>query len=181
MDSLSPSLRALLLIAVTLYPATLPAEIYTWTREDGTTVYSDVPHPDATELPEPQAQTFRSNEGEGRPQPPPAPGKPKPADDGYSAVTVTAPANDATIWSSQGKLTVSVSCTPALQADHRIAVSVDGQRVATEAGTTVTLSGIERGAHTLTAAILDASGSVLRQSEAVRFHMKQHSILFNRP
>lgn len=99
----------------------------------------------------------------------------------YTAISIVQPGDNATVHNNQGTLEVSLAVSPALQIerDHRIRMFLDGKIVA-EARPTAQFSliDIERGTHTLQAAVIDKSGRPLMTSEPITFHMWQASALF---
>ena len=172
-------MRLLLFLLFGLMCAYAQADVYKQELPDGTVIFSDQPGPDAEKIEIPKLQTF---------PPPPQPVfiepeiKPgKKSAIGYNKITITAPANEATIRENSGKVEINVAIEPSLQtqAGHKVLVTMDGKAIGDPATTLqYTLDNVDRGTHTLQASILDASGTPLMTSATVTFYLKRHSILF---
>ncbi|MGH8695707.1 MAG: hypothetical protein ACREVS_04480 [Burkholderiales bacterium] len=93
-------------------------------------------------------------------------------------VAIVQPANEETVHDNQGNVVVQVTASPTLAPGDRVALLLDGRTVAQQMGTTFTLSGVERGTHTLHAQVVDANGATLATSPPVTFYMWQASRLF---
>ncbi len=97
----------------------------------------------------------------------------------YESVTITSPTDKQTFRGAVVNINAAVSMTPALQArfGHKVRLLFDGQAVG-EPGVrrTFTLAGVDRGAHTLQAAVLAADGQVLARSPTSTFFVHKPSI-----
>lgn len=151
-------------------------KIYKWTLPNGDVVYSDKPPPadQAEEVKLEPLQTFSV---------PPAPpledtsaakDKEKPA--GYEQFKVTSPDNDATIRDNNGNVSVSLSLTPGLQSGHSIEVFMDGRAIGSGKSTSLTLTDVDRGTHTVQAAIKDSEGKEITRSNSVVFHLRRGGV-----
>jgi len=100
----------------------------------------------------------------------------------YTNVEIWKPSQEATIANSGGQVSVGVRVEPALAADHRLALYLDGKLVSgfPERGSEYDLSEVERGAHTLVLTVVDTQGKRVMASAPVTFFVQQVSIL-NRP
>lgn len=100
----------------------------------------------------------------------------------YTSLVITQPAAEETIHDNTGTLAVELALSPALQIEqgHRIKLLLDGTAMPVTGTTSLTLTEIDRGAHTLQAAVEDQSGAVLIVSEPVSFYMWRASALFRR-
>lgn len=98
----------------------------------------------------------------------------------YTSLVITQPAAEETIHDNTGTLAVELALSPALQIEqgHRIKLLLDGTAMPVTGTTSLTLTQIDRGAHTLQAAVVDQSGAVLIVSEPVSFYMWRASALF---
>lgn len=173
-------MRRLLFLLFALMCACAQAAVYKKELPDGSVIFSDQPSPDSEEIEVPELQTF---------PPPPQPAffepETKPAKEtaiSYSQVVITTPANEATIRENSGKVEIKVTIEPPLQtqAGHKVLVTLDGKAIGDPATTLqYTLDNVDRGAHTLQASVLDASGTTLMTSATVTFYLKRHSILLN--
>ena len=147
-------------------------KIYKYTLSDGKVVYSDRPPPadQAEEVTLEPLQTFRLPPAQ--PLPKSAPAK-KDEPDGYEEFAVTSPSNDATIRNSGGNVQVRVSLSPGLRSGHSIEVTMDGKSIGSGSGTSITLTEVDRGTHTVQAAVKDDGGKVIARSNSVIFHLKR--------
>lgn len=165
----------LVLYSLCLMPAL--AEIYTWTDDEGNTVYSDQPHPAANKLTLPPAQTYRA-----QPAPPPSfvPNN-KQQSPSYERIEITQPTNDMTIRDNEGRVTVTIAISPALHNKDTVTLRMDGKVMASNStARSFTLDNVDRGSHSLVAEIHNAGGTLLLQSKAVTFHLHRVSTLQRR-
>lgn len=166
--------KTLLLPVLTLLlPLCAHAGIYKWVDENGNTVFSDQPRDKAEKVPTAPTQTFR-------PEPAPAQAEPiaAPQDAGtvYSALAIISPAHDAAIRDNSGNVTITLAITPALDtaAGHYMTLVLDG-KVAAErvTSTSIALTNLDRGTHTVQAHIKNAGGATIRASDASVFHLQR--------
>lgn len=87
-----------------------------------------------------------------------------------AGIAITQPANEQTIHSNLGELTVSVRVTDAAPGS-RVRLSVDGRAQPTTAGNVIALRGLDRGTHVLTAELLAADGQVIAASPPVTVYL----------
>ncbi len=150
-------------------------EIFKRELPDGTVIFSDQPHPDATRVEPREPQVIPSFQ-----PPPPAPStqEPQPETLRYQRLAITMPGDDEVIWDHEETIEVGVDIEPALQAGHRLVILIDGVVVADASrGGRFTISNVFRGTHSLEAIVEDAEGSALIAAGPVTFHLRQHSIL----
>ncbi len=107
-----------------------------------------------------------------------APASAQQASPALPAITITAPANEGTVHSNTGEVSVAVTVAPRLEPGQTIVITLDDREVARGARRRVRLSGVDRGTHLLQARLLDAQGNVLAESDAVTFHLWHASRLF---
>jgi hypothetical protein len=94
----------------------------------------------------------------------------------YESIRIAQPAGGGTVRNNEGKVPVSIALVPPLQENHTITLYLDGNAVpGSFDGSAIDLSGVQRGSHTLKAAVFDASGRRLIESQATRFTMRQSS------
>ncbi len=173
---------------------TSAGEVYKWVGKDGGVVYSDQPRPGAekVELPEPTIYTPVAKPpavltpDAVPPKEPAAPGHAStPAAARYRDMAFLVPADQETLWNTEGVVDVQIQLQPSLStaAGHRFMVWLDGQNLPPElaAGPRFNISHLERGAHTLQAHVVDGAGQVLISAEPVTFHVKQASVLRRPP
>lgn len=107
-------------------------------------------------------------------------GKP---DSGYRELAITTPAQDETLRDNTGNVWLKASVTPALNAaaGDRLQYFLDGQAFG-EAGVEeeILVPNLDRGAHTVSVAIVGPSGKAVKRSEAVRFYLHRQSVNFPR-
>jgi hypothetical protein len=101
----------------------------------------------------------------------------------YASLAIAAPLHDEGVRANDGTVTVVVAVEPALQSGHQVEILLDGQPVAIAAATSITLTDLERGTHSLEARIVDPSGAILLSSALSTFHVLRHTPLLapNRP
>lgn len=159
------------------------AGVYKRELPDGSVIYSDQPHPDASPVQahEPQviapfkptagsAASSPARSGDSRGEPPPA----------YARLEIIAPGDDEVVWNNDRLLEVAVTTAPAIRSrnGHRLSILIDGEVVAHSANETRFLvENVFRGTHVLEAAVENAGGEIIQRSAPVTFHMRQHSIL----
>jgi len=148
-------------------------KVYKYTLSNGDVVYSDKPPPadQAEEVVLQPLQGFSL---------PPAPpledttaSREEPEATGYEEFKVTSPSNDQTIRDNGGNVSVSLSLSPGLRGGHSIDIMMDGQSIGSGSGTSVTLTEVDRGTHTVQAAIKDGEGKEIARSNSVIFHLKR--------
>ena len=149
------------------------AKIYKWVLSDGTVIYSDKPQDgeggEAVELS--PLQTYSA---------PPSPTPAKPADEGddesaegYEQFVVSSPANESVLRDNGGSVSISLSIQPGLRSDHTVDIIMDGQVLGSGRSGSLTLTNVDRGSHTVSAAIKDASGQEVARARAITFHLKR--------
>ncbi len=166
-----------------VHSAVAAAEIYRWKDDEGNVIYSDVPQPGAekVELNEPiilPAQPVPGSSSFSRKRKEKPPAKP------YESVSITRPADEQTIRDNIADINVAISVRPALQAGfgHQLQLLFDGQRVGKPGRKmSFVLPGVDRGAHTLEAVILDRNGQVAARSPITTFFVHKISILHRGP
>ena len=95
----------------------------------------------------------------------------------YESIQIVQPTGGGTVRNNEGKVPVSIALVPPLQENHSITLYLDGNAVPGGFdGPAIDLSGVERGSHTLKAAVFDAGGRQLIESSVTRFTMRQSSV-----
>ena len=180
-------MKAKLLALLFLLPiSVVAAQGYKIVHPDGSVEFTDQPAKNAQEINLPSAQGYQSSgpspAASPSPQstttPPPSTAKGKNGD--YSQFAIASPHAEETIAGTGGVVSVGVSLSPSLQQGHQIVISLDGREVARGASTSFSVTEVERGAHLVGAAVVDAGGSTLRQADPVTFYVFQPSILNRR-
>jgi hypothetical protein len=163
----------LLLLILSLYAVAWPgqAAMYKWVDDQGKVHFSDTPpSKEAEEYKPPPIQVmpagptgdFKSNVE-------------KPKKIKYESLSVIAPEPD-TVFTPDKASNVQVSLTlePALDAQHKIALYLDGAMHTIGKQRNFTLTSLPRGTHTVFAAVLDEKNRKLISSDSVSFHIQRH-------
>lgn len=168
-----------LLAATVLYAA--PA--WKWVDANGTVHYSDRPMPGA-ELVELEFQVPPGSQPPANPTSQAAPVQTQgptatdAASPAYTRLELVSPSAQETFWNLGGTLTVEVAVEPRLMAGHAVDLVYDGIRQNMNAvGTSLTLTEVFRGVHTVQAVIVDNRGGEILRSLPVEFMVQQTSLL----
>jgi hypothetical protein len=159
--------------------AAVAATAWTWVDQQGRRHYSDTPVDGATRIELRDSQTFtapavasttRDTEPEAEPTAPPS----APA---YTTFDIVSPSNGETLWNTGGSLTLQMALYPALAAEHRIDVLLDGEHIEIGAQSlTVTVPDVYRGEHTVQGVVVDADGTQLKRTSRVTLVVQQTSV-----
>jgi hypothetical protein len=156
------------------------AGVYKRTDAQGNVEYTDVPRSTQEKpIPLPPPSTYT---------PPPVSGTAAGPQGGaqvvqssvYRSVTISQPADDEAVRDNAGNLSIQVSSDPALQANHRFVVLIDGAKQAEGRGGSLQVENVDRGTHSLQVNVVDGGGRVLASSPVVKFHMLRISVLQNK-
>ena len=152
------------------------AQMYKYVDENGVTVYTDRAHPGA------ESVALPSTTGQATTATRPAavaPSRVKPAPEerpaGYQNLSIISPSAEETLWNIGGILNVTLALKPVLQQGHRLRVYYDGEPH-TLTGTTLQISEVYRGTHSLQAEIVDQAGQLKIRSQTNQFYVQQTSI-----
>jgi len=176
----------LLLLAGILATAAVPfaagAGIYKSVDEDGNVTFSDSPSPGAEEIEKKEIPTVPST----APRADFSRDKNGDSDDGettarYRNIAIVSPENDTAIRENSGRLSVSVALEPALAQTHEIVIYMDGSEAARSRSPAFQFSNVDRGTHTLAAAVVDAEGNELLRSDSISFTLLRHSVQHPNP
>jgi hypothetical protein len=158
-----------------VFTGTLHAAVYKHVNEQGEVVYSDSPSPGAEKMDLPELPTYT---------PPPVPlirAEEAPVEsDIYRSLGIVKPRDNSTIRNNLGVIELQLRIDPPLKVrdKHRIQFYLDNERYGPLIDkTSVMMSNIERGEHTLSASVFDESGSVIIASEPVTVYVKRESAL----
>jgi hypothetical protein len=98
----------------------------------------------------------------------------------YETLEIWVPENGESFFGADAEVVVRVRSEPELGPGHELRVYLDGKLVDKDPTTLdLTIGSIERGAHSLTALIVDDKGAELIRSEPRVFHIRQPSIINN--
>jgi hypothetical protein len=164
-----------LLVVFGLWAATAPAAIYRSLDEQGNVVFSDQPGRGAQRIDLPPVPTYEAPDL--RPARPHDRPSAQPAPINYSKLEIRQPAPDATLRDNSGAVSVIAVIEPELGAGHRLQFYLDGQAKG-EPGTETraSFSNVDRGAHRVEVAVVNAAGEELRRSESVTFYLHRQSV-----
>lgn len=156
------------------------AQAYRWVDEEGVVHYSDRPREGAEQIVLPKPNTVsvprRQQPGEAAANEPPA--EPSPAEPfRYTALEISVPGAEETLWNIEGVLNVSLDVQPGLQPGHQVRVYFDGGEPQMVDGTSFQLQEVWRGVHNLQAEVLDEQGKMLIRSRTNRFYVQQNTIV----
>ncbi len=156
------------------------AELYKWKDKEGNVIYSDKPPFEGAEQLDPPGLTTTPAIKVPEKQPP-VPLIEEELPFKYSSFKILSPADDETIRSNPGNISVSFALSPALdlKRGHYLSLSVDGTVVRDKVRSTagIMLENIDRGSHSITASIKDRKGKTIISSNAVTVHLHRHSSL----
>ena len=157
-------MKILTFLLFLIFSISAQTEIYKTIDENGNVIYSDM-----------KPRDKESEEVELKPITPiekipvrrsiPAPPKSTKSGESeyYSSFIIIKPSNQATIRNKQ-RFSVQVSIQPGLLRSHKVRLLLDGKVIETKRGLLFSLADVERGAHTITAELLDAGRKVIKSS-----------------
>ncbi len=150
-------------------------KIYKVVKADGSIVYTDKPPANAQEYklevkPNIIATPTHKNSATTIPASNSAPSP------DYS-VTITSPANEATVRNNAGTVTISVNVSPEVKGLYRLIVN--GEPTAQQASPVFELQELNRGEYKIKIELLDQSGKLLASSPLSTFYLHKASALIN--
>lgn len=166
-------MRITLLSILLLLMLPVSAGIYKSVDENGNVVFSDQPSAGAEEIEKKEIMTvpstvpdidFSRGEDEKSEQEP------------YENIAITSPANDSAIRDNAGNISVNIATKPALGNGHQIVIYLDGTEVARDPVTAFDFQNVDRGTHTLAAAVANNEGKELKRSAEISFSLLRHSV-----
>ncbi len=150
-------------------------KIYKITRPDGSVEFTDVPPPDS-----PATQIEVAPLNSAQPLAPPAGSAARStadAQESYNAFRISRPADGETIRDNAGNVNVDLSLEPNLRAGHKFDLLLDGQSIGGGKATAITLTDMDRGAHSLQAVVKNAAGQVVARSKSITFTLQRRSVI----
>ena len=151
-------------------------EVWRWVDPGGVVHFSDTPQPGATRV---VIATSSPPPASAAPASAATPG-PAPAAERvqYEALRIVQPGSGETFFNADAQIPVGLAIAPALARTDELALYLDGARVDgfPPRAFNYVLTGLERGAHTLTAAVVDPDGNILLRSDPRIFHIRQNSV-----
>jgi len=161
-----------LLAGSVLCPA---ATMYRWVDAQGVVHYSDTPHPGAEQIQLSGAQTYH-NTPTGATTPSVA-SPPVPNATPYQSCAITQPGADAALYAPES-VDVSVRLIPALRPGDLVSVQLDGSALQPLGGDALNfqIAQPDRGAHTISAEVRTADGTVVCSAAPVSFSVQRPSV-----
>lgn len=163
------------------------AQIYTWTDENGNTIYSDQPHPNSRQIDLPETNTLETvvpemptsaqqSQGANQDQE----GQPSRS---YNTLQIASPDDEEAVRANDGNVTLVVNTEPPLAPGHILRASVDGEMrqeaVAGNGQSTqrLSLSELDRGSHDIVAVVTNTRGEEVQRSQGITVHVQRTSVL----
>lgn len=151
---------------------------YRWVDADGIH-YSDQPHPGAEQITLSRAPAYRSGQDESSSgvSTRAARAAGDSGDFRYDGCTVIQPAQDQVLVNARS-VTIAVQANPPKRSGDRVVLSLDGRSIEPDGNDQqeFSITPIDRGTHTVSAAVRDAAGRNLCQSAALSFHVRQPTL-----
>ncbi len=166
-------MKALVIICLVAFAGIAGATtLYRWVDENGVVHFSDKAEPGAEIVKLASPQTFTA---------PPVPQRTASQQEEavtYDRFEIAEPIEDKVYWNIEGSLGTSLRLSPSLRAAHSIYLYIDGRRIdgLSTRSLSMTVADVFRGTHTMTASIADRNGSVVAETDAVTFHVRQTSV-----
>lgn len=168
------------LLALTVQAQESRRDMWTWKDANGVTQFSDRPVPGARKI------TILSSSSapvagpmEGAPAPAASPAAPAPAGAAavsYQSLEIWNPDSGESFFGADATVNVRMRSEPAVGPGDRLLLYLDGQLVENGGNPyEYTLSNLERGAHSLSAVIIDSRGTEKIRSAPRVFHVRQPS------
>ncbi len=152
--------------------------VYRWVDKAGVIHYgAQPPNKDAKPATLPEIQTY-SSRGGNRPIAAIAAAASKPAAGPIQEMRILSPVQDEVFRDGQGIVNVAVAVLPGLPEGAGVIFYLDGaaKNAKPSPSTSTSFTSVERGEHTVTAAVVDASGRELKRAPPVVFHSKPPSV-----
>lgn len=163
------------LLALSVQAQESRRELWTWTDANGVTHFSDRPEPGArrveiTTMTPPASAATPSAAAAART------GRADAAVT-YQSLEIWQPEEDASFFGADATVSVRMRSDPALASGDRLSLYLDGRRVEGAPNSYEhTLANLSRGAHSLSAVIVDAQGNERIRSAPRVFHVRQPSV-----
>ena len=98
----------------------------------------------------------------------------------YKDFAIVAPQADESVWNPQDFITVAWNVRYQLQPGMQATIYVDGKQQATTTEQIISVTGLERGEHTVTAELKDAQNRRVATADSVTFFIRRPNIYSNR-
>jgi hypothetical protein len=177
-------MRKITVLLLCLAALSVQAGVYRTVDKDGNITYSDTPSPNSKRIYVPPVQTISgpkpaaTKDDAAKPAAPATsePPKKKPKVVRYK-LRIVSPEDGQTVRQNEGMVSVTVSIKPALQQGDLIQFSLNGKPAGDPtASATTTLPFVDRGAHSIGAKVVTASGITKATAKPVTLHLKRFFI-----
>jgi len=152
-------------------------EVWQWQDANGVTHFSDYPAPGARKI------VLNGTPASSTAPPKPAPSTPaRPATPSaasavaYDSLEIWSPDSGASFFEPDEVISIRIRSEPEVDGTDRLLTYLDGKLLPGENSLEHTLTGVERGAHSVTSVIVDRNGKEKIRSAPVVFHMKQTTV-----
>ncbi len=169
-------IQLLILLNFALFNVVSAETVYKTRDAEGNIIFSDVQSEGAEKIEIQEVQTINVPKVKGSKDRQTT--KLSPEETKYTRLEITSPENDVTIRSNEGIVDINVELTPELNEKHVLAFLMDGKEVGSGKSLQFSLTGLDRGTHTVTAVIKNQKNKVLKQSGKLVFHLRKDSKLF---
>jgi hypothetical protein len=169
----------LILAGLALSLAAQPQEIYRWIDKDGQVHYSDQPGAANAErviLADPNAYEAEPSLGDYAPT-----GSASEDSDGdeaapYESLAIVQPTPNQVFFGADATVVAAAELGGTLRYDHTVVFLVNGNRRPAGSALALELQNLDRGSHSLRAAVLDQNGDPVITSQQITFHIREPSI-----
>ncbi len=160
-----PCRRLIIFFLVIFFAASVNSEtVYKTVDEDGNIIFTDKPSEGSEEIKLKKLQTIKNpNPAKYKPTPKPTI---KNQDTRYGTFLIANPADGSGLRSNAGNITISVSLEPPLRSGHQIVITLDGKEVSNGSASSASVQNVERGAHNISASVVDESGKQLKSTSS---------------
>lgn len=168
-------------VAALLLPALLSADVYRWTDDQGNVHFGDRPPEgsasESVDVREPMRAVPLEGAREILESPVRPRGQPE-AEGDYQRVVITRPEDGQGVRANDGNVTAELDLEPGLDTDsgHRVVWLLDGEAAGEGVSPSATFEGLNRGAYSLQARIVDESGNELGVSDTIEFNVLRMAI-----
>lgn len=165
--------RLALVLTVFSLSALAADEVYRWVDKQGVVHYgAQPPNKDAKPIALPALQTYKA--GSKAPLPAVGAQAPKIVATEIKEVRITAPVQDEIFRDAAGLVNVSVAVVPGLPIGAGVVFYLDGapKNAKPLSATSSSFTGVERGEHSVSAAVVDSTGKELARSAPVTFYTR---------
>ena len=161
----------------------LQAEVYKHVDENGNVSYSDRPQSDNAEpMTLPGLSVIESVPSVPKPEPEAATEGQQEVTSirelrrGYRDFRIVSPAAEETIWGTANEATIAWDSRYQLQPGMTVTFYVDGNALEPTTDGAITLRQLDRGAHTVSAELIDSRKRKIATAEPVTFYIQQYSV-----